>query len=147
MAGKTLRNVAAFTIAPLLGGMVCGAVYVPVTALVQGEPFIGGWELTHIWMYTVGAYTALFALVIMIVLGAPLYLIFRRLEIVALPPFAISGAIAGVLCGLILSFANITGNTVVAAAFGAITGLFVSCLAWLIRRPDRDAANPDRAAS
>ena len=60
-------------------------------------------------------------------------------------PYVIAGAIVGLLLPL---FANLVWpNSSFFALWGVPIGAFSGYFSWLIRRPDRDAANPPTSAS
>jgi hypothetical protein len=138
---RTLRLVTALILAPIAATFVASGTYVLGGAIYQGEPPMGGWHLVPMWIATVWAYLAIFGLLATFVIGLPLHIYLYRSNQLGLANYLGAGALGGaVISGAMFAFSLISDPFAIPFA-GALSGGLTGLFAWLIRRPDRDAAN------
>lgn len=134
-------------LAPLAGGL-WGGVFIAVMSAVTGETF--RWPSNFITLLAIATlYGAVLAFLLTWTVGAIWHAIACKINWRGLAPYLSFGSAAGALIALGIlaaSQSTPTVSAVFAVVWLASTGMVVAVVGWLIRRPDRDAPNPDKAA-
>jgi hypothetical protein len=144
MKARWLRLSLAVVGAPLLASMLWSAVYAAFVPYVVSDstlPWFNSWVL-YVFM------AAIMSLVVMIVGGLPAHALLMRFKRTRWFEYTGAASALVVVGWMVAAFGRATSLQAVAegflaaATFGALLGL----LAWLIRRPDRDAITAPRDA-
>jgi len=135
--------------APFIGALIAIPVYLAIVGLIGGESSL----LAFIRVaFTIALYTgALLGVPAMVLFGLPIHSILLAFGYRSAWHYSLMGALAGMVVGAIvllwLSDAPAeTTNWAPSFALGSFTGALSALTFWLVRRPDRDAANPARPA-
>jgi hypothetical protein len=145
MRERHVRAFIAAVVAPIVATLIAAALYVPADALIRGEAPMGGWESVGRWIWIVWLYSLLFAVPVSLFAGLPMHTFLMHFGHAGLLAYLGAGTAAGVFTGLVIFAIGIGSNWIGLMALGALCGFFTSLIAWLMRRPDRDAPNPVRS--
>jgi hypothetical protein len=144
-ASTWLRLATALTLAPIVAALACSALYTLLAALVNGEPFIGGWALVPLWIWTIAAYMVILSAPVILLIGLPVHHSLMRAKRTGFWTYVSAGGTFGLIAGGVLLLSrqiDLLGMVLLGVLYGAAT----TAIAWLIRRPDRDAASPPTPA-
>lgn len=141
-----LRVAAAFFLAPVIASALAGLVVVGVFVDPTEEPYSADTlpELFKLAL-AITAVGATIAVPTTLTLGLAAHTMFQRRGVTSAWAYILTGALAGALVPAFLTL-FFSGMSLL-ALYGIPVGAATAFLAWLIRRPDRDAPNPPTSAS
>jgi uncharacterized membrane protein YfcA len=133
-----LIKLALAIVAGAIGASLISAVVIVATSIIT-MPEYSEWNALPLF----ATMNTILSLAIASTLGLAWHAFAMRRHWTGLAFYLAPAAIVGVLGGLMASSGSSPFRM---GAYGALLGALTALFAWLIRRPDRDAPNPDRAA-
>ena len=125
-------------VASAIGASLISAVVIVATSIIT-MPEYSDWSALPLF----ATMNTILSLAIASTLGLAWHAFAMRRHWTGLAFYLAPAAIVGVLGGLMASSGS---SPLWMGAYGALLGTLTALFAWLIRRPDRDAPNPDRAS-
>jgi uncharacterized membrane protein YfcA len=133
-----LIKLALAIVAGAIGASLISAVVIVATSIIT-MPEYSEWSALPLF----ATMNTILSLAIASTLGLAWHAFATRRNWTGLAFYLAPAAIVGVLGGLMASSGT---SQLWMGAYGALLGALTALFAWLIRRPDRDTPNPDRAA-
>jgi hypothetical protein len=134
-----LVKLALAIVAGAIGASLISVVVIVATSIIT-MPEYSEWSALPLF----ATMNTILSLAIASTLGLVWHAVAMRRNWTGLTFYLAPAAIVGVLGGLMASSGS---SPLWMSAYGALLGVLTALFAWLIRRPDRDAPNPGRAAS